>query len=38
MFTQAQAGQINFLHPGGAPIAVELLKLGWTPIHSTKTR
>ena len=37
MFTQAQAGQINFLHPGGAPIAVELLKLGWTPIYSTKT-
>jgi hypothetical protein len=37
MFTQAQAGKINFLHPGGAPIAVELLKLGWTPIYSTKT-
>jgi hypothetical protein len=37
MFTQAQAGKINFLHPGGAPIAVELLKLGWKPIYSTKT-
>jgi ABC-type nitrate/sulfonate/bicarbonate transport system substrate-binding protein len=36
-FTQAQAGQIKFLHPGGAPIAVELLKLGWKPIYSTKT-
>jgi ABC-type nitrate/sulfonate/bicarbonate transport system substrate-binding protein len=37
MFTQAQAGKINFLHPGGAPIAVELIKLGWKPIFSTKT-
>jgi len=37
MFTQAQAGKINFLHPGGAPIAVELLKLGWKPIFSTKS-
>jgi hypothetical protein len=37
MFTQAQAGKIDFLHPGGAPIAVELLKLGWKPIYSTKT-
>jgi ABC-type nitrate/sulfonate/bicarbonate transport system substrate-binding protein len=36
MFTQAQAGKINFLHPGGAPIAVELLKLGWKPIYNTK--
>lgn len=36
MFTQAQAGQIDFLHPGGAPIAVELLKLGWKPIYDTR--
>lgn len=37
MFTQAQAGNIDFLHPGGAPIALELLKLGWTPIYDTRT-
>lgn len=36
MFTQAQAGKIDFLHPGGAPIAIELLKLGWTPIYDTR--
>jgi len=36
-FTQAQAGKIKFLHPSGAPIAVELIKLGWKPIYTTET-
>jgi ABC-type nitrate/sulfonate/bicarbonate transport system substrate-binding protein len=36
MFLLAQAGKIDFLHPGGAPIAYELLDLGWTPVYDTR--
>lgn len=36
MLLLAKSGQINFLHPAGAPIAYELLQMGWTPVYSTQ--
>lgn len=36
MFLLAQSGEIEFLRPAGAPIAYELLELGWTPVYDTR--
>jgi ABC-type nitrate/sulfonate/bicarbonate transport system substrate-binding protein len=31
----AKSGRLDFMHPGGAPIAEQLLEAGWTPVYDT---
>jgi hypothetical protein len=35
MLLLAKSDRLNFMHPGGAPIAQTLLDAGWTPIYDT---
>ena len=35
MLLLAKSGRLDFMHPGGAPIAQTLLDAGWTPVYDT---
>ena len=35
MLLLAQSGRLDFMQPGGAPIAQTLLDAGWTPVYDT---
>lgn len=35
MLLLAKSDRLNFMHPGGAPIAETLLEAGWTPVYDT---
>jgi len=35
MLLLAKSGRLDFMHPGGAPIAQSMLDAGWTPVYDT---
>ena len=35
MLLLAKSGRLDFMHPGGAPIAQTMLDAGWTPVYDT---
>lgn len=35
MLVLAKSDRLDFMHPGGAPIAEQLLEVGWTPVYDT---
>ena len=35
MLVLAKSDRLDFMHPGGAPIAEQLLEAGWTPVYDT---